>query len=268
LFYDPAADTPVPIKGTYTLRIVASTFEPGSTVDAEAVVLGQVYGLAGTDDVRRDLMVGLLWGTPIALALGLVGAVLTAFLSMAIAAVGTWYGGWADSLVQRITEVNMILPALPIAIMIYFLYSNSLWAMLGVIVVMSIFGSAIKSYRAAFLQIKESGYVEAAVAYGASNWRLVRHYLVPRIMPLLIPQLVTLIPTYVFFEATLAYLQISDPNLPTWGKVVYDALTAGAYQGHYYWVLEPLALMMITGLAFAMVGFALDALLNPRLRRM
>jgi peptide/nickel transport system permease protein len=187
---------------------------------------------------------------------------------MMIAAFGVWYGGWIDSVIQRITEINMILPTLPIAIMIYYLYSKSIWMILGVIIILSIFGSAIKTYRAAFLQVKEAGYIEAAQAYGASNWRIIRHYLVPRIIPLLIPQLVILVPTYVFFEATLAYLNVSDLYLPTWGKVIYDALTRGAYQGYYYWVLEPVVLMVLTGLAFAVVGFALDSILNPRLRRM
>jgi peptide/nickel transport system permease protein len=224
--------------------------------------------LAGTDHLRRDLMVALLWGTPIALAFGFLGAIATSIISMTIAAIGSWLDGWVDNLIQRLTEVNMILPALPLAIMVFYLYSNSVWAILGVMILLSIFGSAIKNYRAAFLQVKESPYIEAARAYGASHWRIIRHYLVPRILPLLIPQLVILIPTYVFFEATLAYLNISDPRLPTWGKVVYDALTEGAFQGYYYWVLEPIGLMMVTGLAFAMVGFALDSVLNPRLRRM
>jgi peptide/nickel transport system permease protein len=156
---------------------------------------------------------------------------------------------------------------LPIAITIYYLYSDSIWVILGVIIILSIFGSAIKTYRAAFLQVKEAGYIEAALAYGASNWRIIRHYLVPRIIPLLIPQLVILVPTYVFFEATLAYLNVSDPKLPTWGKVIYDALTRGVYHGYYYWVLEPVALIILTGLAFAVVGFALDSILNPRLRK-
>jgi len=266
LFYDPATEPPALIKGTYTLRIVAYTFEPDSTVDAEVVLLGQVYGPAGTDDMRRDLMVGLLWGTTIALALGLVGAVLTALLSMAIAAVGTWYGGWVDSLVQRITEITMILPALPIALMIYYAYSKSVWVILGAIVLLSIFGSSVKSYRAIFLQAKEAPYIEAARAYGASSWRMIRRYLVPRILPLLIPQLVFLIPTYVFFEATLTYLNVSDPNMPTWGKIIYDALTRGAFEGKTYWVLEPTVLIILTGLAFALLGFALDRILNPRLR--
>jgi peptide/nickel transport system permease protein len=61
---------------------------------------------------------------------------------------------------------------------------------------------------------------------------------------------------------------INDLYLPTCDKVIYDALTRGAYQGYYYWVLEPVAMIVLTGLAFAVVGFALDSLLNPRLRRM
>jgi peptide/nickel transport system permease protein len=266
LFADPAAAEPVPLKGTYTLRLDGLTFEAGGDMDAEVVFDGQVYGLAGTDDARRDLLVGLLWGMPIALAFGLIGAVATSLASMVFAAVGSWLGGWVDDLVQRVTEINMILPSLPIAITVYYVYSKSIWAILGVMVLLSIFGSAVKNYRAIFVQVKEAPYVEAAQAYGASNGRIILRYLVPRIMPLLIPQLVILIPTYVFFEATLAYLGVSDLHIPTWGKIVYDAITKGAFEGYYYWVLEPIGLMMLTGLAFAMVGFALDSILNPRLR--
>jgi peptide/nickel transport system permease protein len=267
LFNNPSTgELTSPLKGTYKLRIDTTLFEQNANLDAQVIFYGQVFGLAGTDDLRRDLMVPILWGIPVALAFGVLGAMTTGLLSMMIAAVGVWYGGWLDNMIQRLTEINMILPTLPIAIMIYYLYSKSIWVILGVIIILSIFGSAIKTYRAAFLQVKEAGYIEAAQAYGASNWRIIRHYLVPRIVPLLIPQLVILVPTYVFFEATLAYLNVSDPYLPTWGKVIFDALTRGAYQGYYYWVLEPVAMIVLTGLAFAVVGFALDSILNPRLR--
>jgi len=266
LFRDAAAEEPAAGKGTYRLEVQAFTFEPGSDVDAELVLRGQVYGWAGTDSQRRDLGVALLWGAPVALAFGLFGAIATSILSMAFAAIGAWFGGWVDGLVQRLTEINMILPALPMAIMVYWLYAGSIWAILGVIVLLNIFGSSVKSYRAAFLQVREAPYVEAAQAYGATGWRVIRRYLVPRILPILIPQLVVLVPTYVFFEATLAFLGVSDPHLPTWGKVIYDAFNFAAWAGHTYWVLEPTLLIVVTGLAFALVGFSLDRILNPRLR--
>jgi len=64
-------------------------------------------------------------------------------------------------------------------------------------------------------------------------------------------------------------LGIGDPVVPTWGKVINDAYeNAALYRGQYYWILEPAVLLMITGLAFAMLGFALDRLFNPRLRGM
>jgi len=263
---DPASESPVPLQGTYELRVTGFLFEEGANLDAEFVLYGQVFGLAGTDHQRRDLSVALLWGVPVALVFGLLGAVCTSLLSLTISAVGVWLGGWADGLVQRITEVNLILPALPIAITVYLVYAKSVWVILGVMVVLSIFGSAAKGYRAMFLQVKEAPYIEAARVYGASNRRIVFRYLVPRITPVLIPQLVILIPGYVFLEATLAYLGVSDLYLPTWGKVIKDALTHNVLQGHYYWVLEPVALLLLTGLAFAMVGFSLDRVFNPRLR--
>ena len=267
LFADPTSEEPVALKGTYTLQVSALVFEEGADVDAELVIFGQVHGLAGTDHRRRDLMVALLWGTPIALAFGLLAAVGTTITTMTISATGTWFGGWVDEVIQRITEVNMILPVLPILIMVGTFYSKSLWLMLGVLILLSIFGGAIKTYRAVFLQVKESPYMEAARAYGASDSRIIFTYLVPRIIPMLIPQLVTLIPTFVFIEASLAVLGLGDPILPTWGKVINDARVSGAlYEGQYYWMLEPSVLLMITGLAFSLLGFSLDRIFNPRLR--
>ncbi|HDQ71185.1 MAG TPA: ABC transporter permease [Chloroflexi bacterium] len=266
---DPKADDLVSLQGTYTLRIEAVVFEPEADLDAEVVIYGQVHGIAGTDHRRRELSVALLWGTPIALAFGLLAAVGTTMTTMIIAGVGTWFGGWVDALIQRVTEVNLILPMLPILIMIGTFYSRSIWLMLGVLILLSIFGGAIKIYRAIFIQVKESPYIEAAQAYGAGNFRLIFRYLIPRIIPTLIPNLVTLVPTFVFIEAALALLGLGDPVLPTWGKIISDAYNFGAlYHGFYYWVLEPSALLMLTALAFSLLGFSLDRIFNPRLRGM
>ncbi len=266
LFADPAGDGTQVLRGTYKLKLIAMTFETGSQVEAQFISYGKVYGLAGTDNSRRDLLLALMWGMPIALAFGVFGALFTNILAMLISAFGVWFGGWLDGIIQRITEVNLIIPTLPIAIMIYVLYSKSIWIVLGVVVLLNIFGSTIKTYRATFLQIKDASYVEAARAYGASDWRMVSRYLLPRIFQTLIPQLVIMVPGYVYYEATLAFLGVSDPYLPTWGKVIAEALNGQALQNAPHWILEPIALLVITSMAFALFGFALDRILNPTLR--
>lgn len=254
-------------EGHYTLLLEAVVFDTAASLDAELVLYGRVHGIAGTDHQRRDISLALMWGTPVALAFGLIAAVGTTITTLIIAAVGVWYRGWVDAVIQRLTEVNMILPMLPILVMVGTLYSTSIWLMLGVVVVLGIFSAGIKMYRAMLLPIREAPYIEAAQAYGASNLRIVMRYMIPRILPVLIPTFVTLIPTFVFLEASLAVLGLGDPVLPTWGKVLNDAQSQSAlYNGYLYWVVSPAVLLMLTGLGFAMLGFAMDRVFNPRLR--
>jgi peptide/nickel transport system permease protein len=266
LFAGPSAGEDRAASGIYQLLVKGYLFEEGSDLDAEAVLHGQVYGLAGADDLRRDLMLPLLAGMPVALAFGLLGAIATSFLAMFIAALGAWYGGWVDNLIQRISDVNMTIPTLAIAILVFLMYSNSIWAVLGTLVLLSVFGSPLKNYRAAFLQVKSSPYVEAAVSQGASDWRIIWKYLMPRIYPTMIPQIAIMAPVYVYYEVTLAFLGISDPALPTWGRVIYNAIQHQAFQYHPLRVLIPMALLLTLGLGFALLGSALDRILNPRLR--
>lgn len=267
LFTDPASQKMVPQKGQYRLVVEGLLFEEDSDLEVKLVVYGKVHGWGGTDHRRRDLTVALLWGAPIALAFGLLAAAGSTLTTLFIAALGVWYGKLVDATIQRITEVNAILPTLPILILVGTFYSRSIWVMLGVIILLGIFSLGIKTYRAIFLQVKESPYIEAAKAYGAGDLRIVFFYMVPRILPVLVPGFVTLIPSLVFLEAALALLGLGDPVLPTWGKVLNDAFQNGAlYKGYYYWVLLPSLLLMLTGLGFAMVGFALDRIFNPRLR--
>lgn len=267
LFGDPGSNLRTPLKGEYQLRAMGLVFEDEADIDAKMIAYGQVYGLAGTDHKRRDLTVALLWGAPIALALGLVVSLISGGSSLIIAAIGVWFGGWVDALIQRITEINMTLPGLSILIMIATFYSRSIWVMFSVLTLLSIFSGGIKTSRALFLQVKESPFIEAAQTYGAGSMRIIMRYMIPRIVPTLIPGLVGAIPGIVFTEATLSILGLGDPLLPTWGKILNDARVNGAlFQGQYYWVLEPSILLMLTGLGFAMVGFALDRVFNPRLR--
>lgn len=267
LFDDPNLEGVQVLPGTYRLDATALLFEPESDIDMTFVSYGEVHGIAGTDHQRRDLAIALLWGTPIAMAFGLLAALLTTVTTMSIAAFGVWTGGWVDALIQRITEVNSIIPLLPILIMVGTLYNRSIWLMLGLVILLSIFGLQIKNYRAIFMQVKESPYIDAARAYGAGSNRIIFRYLIPRILPLVIPAIVILVPSFVFLEASLAVLGLGDPTLPTWGKLINDANTQGAlFNGYYYWILLPSALLMVAGLAFAMVGFALDRVFNPRLR--
>lgn len=261
------SSTAKPLKGVYELVIEGTVFGEDSYVDAKLIVYGKIHGPAGTDHLRRDLTVAILWGTPIALAFGLTASLTISLLQLILATISGYYGGRVDSLIQRFTEVYMILPFLPILIMIATFYKFNIWILLIVIIVLSVFGGGIKSSRALVMQIKEYPYIEAAKAYGASSRRIIFLYIIPKILPPIIPGLIGSVPGYVFLEAALAFLGLGDPFLPTWGKVINDSFTQGAlFKGYHYWVLEPALMLVLTAFAFSFLGFSLDKIVNPKLK--
>ncbi|MBE0685747.1 MAG: ABC transporter permease subunit [Anaerolineaceae bacterium] len=264
LFADPDANTPKVMNGLHQLRITGITFEELSDISTELVMLGDVYGIAGTDYLRRDLSVPLFWGMPFALIIGLFGSLATSILSMMLAATGVWFGGWVDDLIQRLTEVNLVLPILMISVLAYAYLGISIWTIFIIVILLNVFGAPLKSFRSVLLQIRESPYIEAARAYGANSFRIILKYMVPRIIPILVPQLVILIPSFVFLEATLGLFNIST-GLPTWGTTIYQGATKGALYGSRYWILAPLSLLLVSGFAFSLCGSALEKILNPRL---
>lgn len=264
LFAEPDSSELIPQRGTYRLTIKSLLLEKDSDLQPKLVMLGQVYGFAGTDYARRDLMVPLFWGMPFALLIGLMGTLLTSIVVILLPAIGVWFGGWVDNLVQRLTEINMVLPSLPIVVLTNVLFGWNIWVVLGIMVVLNTFGAPIKTLRSAFLQAKEAPYIEAARSYGTGDFRIITHYLVPRILPVLIPQLISQVPSFIFLEATLGFFNIKS-NYPSWGRIIYEALTRGSFYGSPFWVLEPIFLLLLTSLAFAMLGAALERILNPRM---
>jgi peptide/nickel transport system permease protein len=256
-------------KGRYTLLFEGIMFEPDADVDVKLVVYGKVYGWAGTDHLRRDIGIALLWGTPIALLFGVSAAVSIALIQMTIGAVSAWFRGVVDTAMQRVVEMFLVLPFLPVLIMVSTLYKVNIWVILLIVIALSSFGPGVKNYRALFLQLRESPYIEAARSYGAGNLRILVLHLIPRVLPTMIPSVVLSAADFVFLEAALAILGIGDPVTPTWGKVIEDAFYAGAlFKGQYYWVLIPSALLAATSVSFALIGFTLDKIFNPRLREM
>lgn len=256
-------------RGNYSIDIETIVLEPHVNVDAKLIVYGKVYGMAGTDGYRRDLWIGVVWGTPAALAFGLSAALIVALIQMFVGAVSAWLGGVTDFVIQRLTEIFMNIPFYPLLIMISFVYKLDLWTLLLVIVGLGIFGAGVKSMRSIFLTLKEVPFIEAAKAYGASSLRIITLYMIPRILPTLIPNLITSVPYYVFLEASLAIIGVSGTlrSVVTWGRILNDAYSSGAlYLGLHHWVLIPSLFLFITSLGFALIGLGLDRMLNPRLK--
>ncbi len=258
------------LKGTYKMYVTCVAIgDPKVDVKARMVIYGRVYGLAGTDSYRRDLMIGLLWGAPIALAFGIVAAVVVNLVQTILGVISGYFGGKVDDAVQRVAELMMIIPVLPILILISFIYHIRIWTLLAILVAFGIVGATTKTVRSMVPSIKEEQYILAAKSYGAGSWRIIFKHIFPRVLPYTFSLIATAVPAYIFLEAALSFLGLGDPILPTWGKILGDAEVANAaYYGYWWWIVLPAACIGITAMAFALLGYAFDKVINPRLREM
>ncbi len=233
----------------------------------QLIVEGTVYGLAGTDDHRRDLLTGLLWGAPIALAFGVAAGGVVVLIQTLLGALGGWYGGPIDEFIQRASDFYLVIPTLPILILVSLFYRPGIVALLFYLVAFGIVGSTTKVVRSIVLQIKEEQFIEAAQSYGASRGRILFKYIIPRIMPYTFALVALSVPAFIFVEASLSFLGLGDPVLPTWGAIIGEAYTQGAlFYGWWWWIVFPSAGIIYTTIGFALLGYAFDKVLNPRLR--
>jgi peptide/nickel transport system permease protein len=255
------------LNGNYKIRLEMIASNETDTADAEFYMFGTIHGLAGTDNRRRDLFVGLVWGAPVALAFGLSAAIATSIIQSFLGALSAWYGGIVDEIVQRITEVYMILPFLPFLILVSIVYEINLLLLILIIILLSLFGGVTKTARSVTFQIMGEQYIEAAISYGASKIRILALYIIPRLLPYIVANIVLSVPAFVFLEASLSVLGLGDPMVPTWGKIISAAYSGGAViHGYWWWILLPAILIMITAMSFAFIGYALDKVVNPKLR--
>lgn len=257
------------LKGNYVFTVRTDTGDASDSIGSvKLVVGGRVYGLMGTDSLGRDLAVGLLFGFPVALFIGLSTSILATVLGTLLGIQSGYRGGKTDLTIQRGSDVLANMPLLPILIFLTFIVGQKLWIVMLVLVAFSWPGLAI-TVRSMVLQMRSGQLVEAAIAIGASPSRIMFRHILPQVAPFVFAQLIFFTPAAILTEAALSFLGLGDPSLPTWGQILELGFRNGAvYVGHWWWVLPPGFLVVFTALTFALLALGLEPLVNPRLRRM
>ena len=262
-----AAESFKPLKGSYVFE-VEMVGDPRDEIGLlRLVVQGAVYGAMGTDYLGRDLAQGLLFGFPVALFIGGVVALLATLIGLALGIISGYIGGKVDEAIQRFADVLNNLPLLPLLILFVFVLGRSLFNIILVLVVFGWAGTTI-IVRSMVLSIKTSQFVEAAKLAGASHWWIMTKHILPPVLPYAFALMIFAIPGAILSEASLSFLGLGDPSIPTWGQILQQAFDNGALQNFaWWWILTPGFLIVVTAIGFVLVFFALEPIVNPRLKR-
>ena len=256
------------LKGTYVFRNTFYLFDPNDTVLDSGVILGgKVYGIMGTDDLRHDLAIGILWGAPVALFIGLTVSVAAVLIGLLYGIVAGYKGNRTDEGLMRINDVFYSLPTLPLLVILSVTIGRSIFLITGFLVIFGWVGMA-KISRSLALQIRSLQYIEAAKLMGQSDSKIIFKHIIPQLLPLTFASVAIAVPSAILGEAALSFLGLGDPSIPTWGQILHDANSAGAVsRGLWWWIMPPGLMIAITGLAFVLIGNALDKIVNVRSRR-
>jgi peptide/nickel transport system permease protein len=255
------------LRGTYVIRATVYRSDGDSIGSVSVVLGGSHYGLIGTDGVGRDLLLGLLYGFPVALGIGLFASVLVTSIGASLGVLSGYYRGKVETVIQRAADIVANVPLLPILIFLSFVLRPNILTIMTLLVAFSWPGLAIV-VRSMVLQIVPMPFVEASRAIGSSDLRVMFMHVLPQLGPYLLAQTVFFAPSAILAEAGLSFLGLGDPSIPTWGQILELGFRTGAvFTGYWWWVIPPGLLLAVTGLAFASLAMGLEPLAAPRLRR-
>jgi len=256
------------LNGHYVFKINLYSVNSKPSLESSKFILGgKVYGLIGTDELRRNLAVGLLWGTPLALFIGITVAIGSVVIGLIYGVFAGYKGKKTDESLMRFNDVIYAMPALPLLIILAVTIGNSILLIVGFLVIFGWVGIA-KVSRSMALQIKTLQYVEAAKIMGQKDSKIIFKHILPQLLPYAFASIAISVPAAITTEAGLSFLGLGDPTFPTWGQILHDANTYGAAaRGLWWWILPPGIMIAVTGLAFVFIGHAMDVIVNPRLKR-
>jgi peptide/nickel transport system permease protein len=258
-----------------TIAILVAVFAPWiAPYDPKAAVkvsIDDIYAppssqhWLGADDAGKDVLSNFIFGARVSLMVGFFASLISIFIGGVLGIIAGFYGGRAENFIMRFTDIMLVIPDLPLMVVIVAMTKPSLT---NIIFVIGLLGWTTTSrlVRSQALAVKQRKFVLRAKAIGAGNLHIIRHHILPLVMPLIVVNTVLVISLAILNESTLSFLGLGDPTALSWGQMLNFAFIRGAMSAGAWWALVVPGFGIVwVVLACTLLGHGLEQVLNPRL---
>ncbi len=218
----------------------------------------------GSDANGRDILTRLAYGGRISLLVAFFATISELGLGMSFGIIAGYFGKWVDTIIMRLVDILLSIPALPLLVLISTLFSPGT-ILLAVLIGAIFWPGDARLIRAEVLSLKGREYIEAAKVVGVPSWRIIIKHLVPNITPIMLIQASLAVPGAILTEALISFLGLGiQVPTPSWGNMLDEA--SRFYRTDWTNVFFPGLMIYITSLALYLVGIGLRDALDPRLQ--
>lgn len=222
----------------------------------------------GTDFFGHDIFSELLYGARTSMIVGVTSALIASVLGALVGLYSGYAGGWKDEVIMRANDVVLSIPWLVLMIVVAAMLQEI--TLTGIILIIGLTGwsTTARMVRAQVLSLKERQFVERAKAIGASDMAIIRRHIMPNAFPLVFANTILTVAVSILSEATLSFLGLRPVGTVTWGTMLSNAGDQDAFHiGLQGWIIVPGLCIVAVVLGFTLLGYALDDIMNPKLRK-
>ncbi|WP_441295826.1 ABC transporter permease [Roseomonas cutis] len=217
----------------------------------------------GTDPSGRDIAAQIFHGARVSLLIGLVATTISVAIGIGIGALAGYYGGWVDDALMRVTEAFQTLPNFLLLLVLVAVFGSDITTVTVAIGLVS-WPATARLTRAEFLTLRSREFVQACRTLGMGDARIIFREILPNALPPVIVYASVVMATAILLESALAFLNLSDPNVASWGNMIGAGRSVLRVQ--WYVSAIPGVAILVTVLAVSLVGQGLNDALNPRLK--
>ncbi|MFQ6546869.1 ABC transporter permease [Aestuariibius sp. 2305UL40-4] len=229
---------------------------------------GQWMTPLGTDGAGRDMLALIIIGAPNTLYVGAVASVIGMGLGIFLGFTAGFVGGRTDDVIRVLSDVMITIPPLLILVVVQSVFGDISLTMMALLIAGFVWQSPTRLIRAQVLSMREAGYVQMAKLSGASTFDIMFKEMMPNLVPYLFGSFIASVTTSIVTAVGLEVLGLGPQRVPTLGRVIYEAINAGALiQNLWWWWGIPTILLALMFIGLLLVNLGLDEVSNPRLRK-